>query len=86
MVLRSLFKGISLDRQVIFQLISDRLVENACQHFTEEPRNHEYQYDDKDRGRNKDKETACSDDRDEKAVCTHLLKTLDVLADETVVI
>lgn len=74
------------DRQVILDLVSDRFVENARQYFTEQSGDHEYQYDDEYRRSAVDKEAACCDHCDEKAVDAHLFKTHHILPDETVIV
>ena len=74
------------DRQIVFQLVSDCLVKDACQHFAEQPCDDKDQ-DNNETGRSKiDKEAACGDDSDKKAVSAHFLKAYDVFSDKAVVI
>lgn len=75
-----------LNRQIVLQLVGYRLVEDACQNFTEQSRDHEHQYDNKDRGCYEDKKPACSDDCNEKAVDAHFLQAFDIFSDKAVVV
>ena len=55
-------------------------------YFTEKSRDHKDKDYDKDGGCDEDKETACGDDCNEKAVVAHLLKTLHILVNKAVVV
>lgn len=77
---------ILLNSQIVLQFIGHCLVKNARQYFAEKPGDHKNKNDDKDGGRDEDKETARGNDCNKKAVCTHLLKTLHILTDKAVIV
>lgn len=76
----------TLNRQVILQLIGDRLIEYACQNLAEQPGDDKDQYDNKYGWCQVDEQPACRDHSDKEAVDAHFLKPDDILLDEAVVV